>query len=165
MERYSHADRSFHASVLAMVYQTRSSVIKRDRARLFPGLQPHETMPVFVMVTLNMEQTDLWPLVRVTKGPYAPLHPQLVDGWWGEKKGLSLGQTWLRPRMSQLVGDYRDGKVSGRDVRIVAGAFQLGLTHFVYHTVRLERLVSGRYEPTYCVSRFADILRRSGVGL
>lgn len=126
----------------------------------FPEMAVQLLLPMFHLTTLDFGQSPVVkPLVSLPNGDEFFTGENEGEEWWLEGPGLVLGQTWLRPRMSELVKTYRDAKIPNEDIRLAQGVFRLGSNYLVYLTVRLERLGEEMFTPTYCVAKLAEIVR------
>ena len=150
---YTHRSRAFHAQLIAHIYNNDSQrkVFEGD-----PSLVINHIVPVYQSSSRGSGMASMKFLSHELSSMVGRGAESAGEAWWDGPPKRQFNQTWLRPRVSQLVEGYRDEKFSN-DVRVAEGIFQSGhMRCFAYLTVKLCRSTSGKYEAVYCVSRYSD---------
>ncbi|KAJ3529068.1 hypothetical protein NMY22_g9153 [Coprinellus aureogranulatus] len=153
---YPHSVRAFHAKIIRDLYVGLNFQLISESKSHYPDLPFHHTLP-----TTNFTSTGI---IRRVK----PLAPVSVPGFssteevlWGavgeDGKKAHLPQTWLKPRIFQLVERYRAEGGRNQNLRLVEASFVWGNRLMVILTIKLEPDAKGGLEADYCVQRYAEM--------
>ncbi|KAJ3538004.1 hypothetical protein NMY22_g5358 [Coprinellus aureogranulatus] len=158
---YSHMSRAFHSHFVATMYNIHYPQMQRECAEYYPTIPFHQIIPVLQSTSIRFG-INLEPVVPIPRSNPHYEKKDIKTAWWERGDKTQFKQHWLKPRVSQVIEGYRDGKIGKTDVRVAEGAFPLGNDFVVFLTVKLEKAASGRWEPTYCVPRYATKVQKSG---
>lgn len=147
---YSHGTRDYHARLVISAY----TKLHADLQQASPDLDPDVRFS-HVLPSINFTPTGILKVAKVL--PAADLS---IDHWWDdvgpEGHKVTLPQTWLKPRLSQLFGTCNDPDANSGNARLVEASFFWGETSLMFLTVRLLKDHQGRFKANYCVQRYAE---------
>ncbi|KAF6760749.1 hypothetical protein DFP72DRAFT_881416 [Ephemerocybe angulata] len=146
---YPHKTRAIHTSGLGSLYTSTKDFLSGNFSATFPDYAPYEVLPHFdeshgIIPKLTSGLVPLRDFDDDAPDPHPRLHKGLLNEW--------RIQPWLRPRVAQLVGDYRAGRLPP-DARLIQMMLPSECDGIVVILLVMVREVADGYEGMYSVAR------------
>lgn len=155
------------------MYNAHWSELRKAAKQMYPTLALNQWF--IIIRTLEMQfNTGLEPLALLPRqSPHYTAAHGHKEVWWERAKKDIFDQTYLKPRVQEIVGAYKDGKLKANlglkgmsEVAVAEGVFQMGADYSVYLTVPLRRAnPNAKWEAAYSVARYAAHLDNSKTSL